>query len=172
MMRVMIAVLFLSSLLSCSPWDNERNTSTVPDRYRFLYGGMVMEDELAGVRSRLPYDRITVEVDGSYWCQGRSISLFRDGRARLEEGGEREGKVSIFDFGRLCYLLEHVRFESFDPRYAWDGYDGGTVRVKVWPAGSDEPRVVEDYGSNAPIELWAVQSAIEGVAGRVKWKEK
>lgn len=163
--------LVLCLLFSCAPDTGEIRIDPVPDRYQFLFGAMVKKADLPAVRDQLPYDRITFERPGSYWSHGTAISLYRDGRAVLQENGVKEGAVSIFDYGRLCYLAERIQIETLEPRYAWDGYDGEWERVKVWPAGSEEAVVVEDYGGCGPIELWALQTAIEGVAGRIKWKD-
>ena len=140
------------------------------ERYRFLKGAMVADDELSSVRAGLPFQRIErSEFDPWSW-DSPTITLELNGSASMNDTPPKAGKVSIFDFGRLCLLIEHIGFESFKPRYDWDGFDATTVTIKVWRVGSDQPIVVEDYGGVGPEDLWTLSAAIEGVASHVHWE--
>jgi len=142
----------------------------VAERYRFLYQGFVARDEEARLLAALPYERIELEEESGWLLRGHCITLWRDGRAKLVDDVVRSGSVGAFDFGRLCELLESIGFESLARQYDWGGYDGGTATVRVWPAGSEDPVEVQDYGEVGPVALWGLRAAVEGVARSIDWQ--
>ena len=146
-------------------------SGVVPARYAFLFSGSITSDEAEQLRERLPYERIELEdPEGWFWPVDNRITLWRDGRATLEGAERHRGSVSIFDYGRLCYLLDHSRFASMRPRYALRGVsDAGSTVVRAWRVGDREPIAVEDYGAAGPIDLWAIQAAIRGVARGIRF---
>jgi hypothetical protein len=86
-------------------------------------------------------------------------------------GAEREGSfvggTSLWDYGRLCELLDRLGFLGFDENYAAPWTDDETVVVEVSDA-SGVHRVL-DYGHQGPPELMALQLAIDAIAERVEW---
>ena len=153
-----------------APVSGEASAAQVPARYAFLYRGFVATDEEAAIAGELPYERIELEEEGSWYVAVPTITLWRNGRADLGEEPARHGEVSLFDYGRLCQLIEEIGFEALPGRYDWGGFDGSTYTVRVWPEGAAEPVEVSDYGDVGPVELWGLRAAIGGVARRVKWK--
>ena len=145
----------------------------VPERYRFLYQGFVPSDDEPRSREALPFERIQLADTSVHWFGDPSptILLCRDGTAEIRATPWRRGRVHLFDFGRLCEHLEHVRFSSLAREYHWGGYDASTFVVTVWPAGGGAPISVSDTGDAGPVELWGVRAAIEGVAQRVRWEK-
>jgi len=76
--------------------------------------------------------------------------------------------VSIFDYGKLCYLLKQLRFDSLAPRYVANWTDSPTFIVTAVAAGTSTR--VSDYSGIGPIELWAIQQTIDSVAQGIRWK--
>lgn len=164
-------IMFAMAVAGCAPAGAPANDrTTLPERYRYLQGVMVVDHDLPAVRSRLPYARIEFSQSSPWGFGGPTIVLERDGIASMSGTPPRTGKVSIFDFGHLCCLIERIGFETFEPRYAWGGFDATTFTLKVWRAPDAEPIVVEDYGGVGPPELWVLRTAIEGVASHIDWK--
>ncbi len=146
-----------------------------PDRYEFLRRTMLSVDELAAAQAKLPYDRIEL-TESNPWGYEFEVGIGRDGsivdRSEPLTGtkrGPRRGTISVGDYGHLCWLIEHVGFESMT-NYAWNGFDATTCTVKVWRTGSREPITVVDYGAVGPPELWTLRAAICGVDSRATWK--
>jgi hypothetical protein len=142
------------------------------EQYGYIFQETKTEEERKEVLDDLPYERISLEHEPSWWASGSSITYFKDRRAELEEEGTRKGRIHLFDYGRLCFLIDRLGFRSFKPKYEWDGFDGGRIVVKVWPTGSEEPIVVEEYGCAGPYELWMIQQAIQGLVRNVLWKKE
>jgi hypothetical protein len=170
-----VPVLVLAALVACCSRRAEsvpgsELASDVPARYRFLYRGFVAAGEEPQHRAELPFERIELSGHGSKLFSFPSIRLARDGRAEIASDPPRRGRVHLFDYARLCELLEHARFASMAREYTWEGFDLPTYTVTVWPTGGGEPVAVADCGAAGPAELWGLRAAIEGVAGRIDWE--
>ncbi len=156
----------------------------VPERYWFVYEGnwpFTDEDE-AVARNGLPLARITLESRGDNHLGENSstILLCRDGTAffhgdaNTERQGDYTGTVDLLDYGRLCLLIERLQFQ----RLAEDirpGIGSGshvtTAVVRVHRLGEKEPIENREFNGRGPIELFAIQSAIEKIAERIDWEK-
>lgn len=179
MSKLFTAFLLVACLGSCGAGDSAEVTTPSsagndsPTHVDFLahYNGRVGSDA-ESLREALPYDKIELEYFTPWLWGGDVLRFWRDGRAELgDQDGWRHGKVNVFDFARLCYLIDENEMTSMLTEYSSGGFDKTTVTVRVWPVGQEKPFVVEDYGSAGPIELWAVQAAINGVARTTHWKQ-
>ena len=102
--------------------------------------------------------------------------LFRDGRAELkskdrpDQDFEYTGSVDFWNYGRLCYLTQWLHIDGLAEHYSANWTDGGgaTIRVKL----GDREVVVSEYSGIGPIELWALQSAIDLVQQHIQWKPR
>jgi hypothetical protein len=188
--RMGLVLLGLSALLFCISQEVQVcnaqtksihpsvENSAWPEPYAFIH-------ESAGVSigrygqalHDLPLERIELERTACFgFCPIYTVTLFRNGDARYHgEGfvkniGDFTGSVHISAFGRLSYLLERLNFAEFEPEYSAPWTCSPTVYLRVWRAGEAEPIVVKDYGSYGPIELWALEQAVDAVASRIEWK--
>lgn len=152
-------------------------TSEIAERYQFLREGAIPADQLEEVRRRLPWTRIELErtpCPGA--CPSYIVTLNSDGTAEYEgrahapRQGRFVGQVNLLAFGRLCQLLETVRFESLAAHYNAAATDLPAAIVRVRSAGGGDVQTVDDYGGAGPIEAWSVQMAIDGVAQTIDWK--
>ena len=122
-------------------------------------------------------------------CPAYTVTLFRGsqeawGRAELRsvgpaaalttgsfpaKMGDFVGKVDVWSYGRLNYLLTQFKFVSLSSyRAGWT--DDRTFTVTTI-AGGRTKQVVE-YGGIGPIELWAIQQAIDSIAKNIDWSQK
>jgi hypothetical protein len=125
----------------------------------------------------LPFERIELERTGCFgFCPIYTVTLFRDGKAGyhgeafVKNTGDFTGSIHISAFGRLCYLLERLGFWELEPEYNAPWTCSPTAYLRVWRAGEADPIVVKDYGEYGPIDLWALQQAVDAVADRIEWK--
>ena len=162
---ILMASLFLAA---CGP--TELDGSAIPACYEYLYNGGISYDDVPAIRAALPYEKIQL-TRTSGWIPGDGpITLWRSG---LAEGPKGTGEVSVWDYGSLCYLIEHLQFPSMQPEYVRSNVmDAGSVEVEVWTAAQDQPKVVREYAARGPIELWGIQTAIDGIASRIEWSEE
>lgn len=166
MFRLLFVLLAMTQTTSCAA--SEMDGTPVPEHYAYLFEGGLFPAEVPSTRAALPFEKIQMTHSGVWYTPGSTITMWRDGRA---EGSLGIGEVTLWDFGALCYLIEKLNFASMAGHYQADGTDNGTSIVKVWRSGQAEPTVVRDYGGVGPIELWGIQTAIDGVAGRIHWEE-
>jgi hypothetical protein len=190
--RLWLVLLGFSALLLCAgqecqvcyaqtkPTNPAVENFAWPEPYTFIH-------ESAGVSigryeqalQALPFERIELERTACFGaCPIYTVTLFRDGKARyhgeafVKNEGDLTGRIHISDFGRLCYLLERLGFSEFEHEYTAPWTCSPTVYLRVWQAGEEQPIVVKDYGEYGPIELWALQQAVDAVAGRIEWKKE
>jgi len=176
-----IGALLLASANAPQPGQrgvsNREVASGVPVEFKSLYGGGIPSDTVPGVWAGFPYDRIDLERTGCFGtCPIYRVSLFRGGRAELhgvrymERIGDFEGKVNVFDYGKLCYLLKRLGFDQLPLRFTADWTDSPTYIVTA--VAGDSTKAVSDYSGVGPIELWAVQEAIDAVRQRIEWTRR
>jgi len=86
-------------------------------------------------------------------------------RVRHADGG-------IGTFGRLSYLIHRADFASLENRYpiGFEVIDAATATVSVSGPGTAKAVIVT--ANMGPIDLWAIQQAIESAAKSVNWKRK
>jgi len=188
--RLHLLIVAASALLFCAgqgsqvcnaqtePMNPAVENSAWPEPYTFVHesAGVSIERYEQALQA-LPFERIELERTACFgFCPIYTVTLFRDGKARyhgeafVKNEGDFTGSIHISEFGRLCYLLEHLRFSEFEPEYTAPWTCSPTAYLRVWTAGGEDPIVVKDYGEYAPIELWALQQAVDAVAGRIEWK--
>lgn len=151
--------------------------SRIPLRYRSLWdlsSGYTEEQRW----SALPCDAIVLANYGGFVFVPGSVyevMLARGGRAEFKtfdaDGSlltVNSGAVTVFQFGRLCHLIELLGFDRLEPRYAPPQDTHGGIRVSVRYA--DRTVSVQDAGWMGPVELWAIQSAIERLKHDIAWQ--
>lgn len=157
--------------------SNREVALTVPAEFKSLFDGGISTSKESDVWAGFPYDRIDLERTACFGrCPVYRVSLFKGGRAEwhgvryTERAGDFEGKVNVFDYGKLCYLLKRLGFDQLPERFTADWTDSPTFIVTVAAAGST--KTVSDYSGVGPIELWAAQQTIDAVSQRVQWIRK
>ena len=107
-----------------------------------------------------PVDTITLHPDGT-------ADYF--GKMNVARIGHFKGRFNKDDFARLSKLLTDRKFFDFHASY-WPGVTdqpGVATTVKR----GDKIKRVDDNGRSGPIELWALEMAIAGVAKDINWKK-
>ena len=113
-----------------------------PERYRFLQVGVSGQGSLAEALAGLPYEKLELEELTTINWNTTTITLWADGRA--EQDGRR-GKLSPYEFGRLCYLLERLEFEALDPEYDHPASPHLFTTVRAWPSVDRDPIEVRAF---------------------------
>lgn len=146
----------------------------------FYQGPIVSEERAKAVREALPYESITLERSGGMLVPGGlfrlalhkhgAATLWTDGANRFGRAGEYVGTVALFDFAKVSHLIAEAQFEKLAPRYAvgWSDMLEDTVTVVT----RDRRIAVVDYGGAGPVQLWAIERAIEAIGLTIKWNPK
>jgi hypothetical protein len=148
-----------------------------PDHYGFLgQPGVGMED-VDSIWARLPYDSIYLRREPCFGtCPMFEATLYRGGRARytgtrfVENVGEFKGEVTLQDYGRLSYLLDHLGFMALPDSFSVPSTDlpGATMVAAHRTRGV---KAVHDYGYVGPVELWTLMEVFDGVVRRIQWEK-
>lgn len=88
------------------------------------------------------------------------------GEHGVERLGQYQGKIDRDQFDRLARLIHAQGFFQKDDYYA-EPVDAPTIVTSVVLGGKQKSIV--KYEFSCPIELWAIDMAIEGVATQIKW---
>ena len=77
--------------------------------------------------------------------------------------------MNVTDYARLSYLLLRLKFADM-PSYASEITEKMTIIVST--TTSKTIKRVSEYGGIGPIELWAIQQAIDSIAQNIRWTAK
>jgi hypothetical protein len=155
-------------------------TTPVPAIFQPFYDGHLRSvEELKAVRDALPYESIKLERSGGMMVPGGlfklvlnkdgSATLWTDG-SRFGKAGEYVGSVWLTNFGKLSHLIAEAGLDRLAPRYAVHVSDETEDTVTV--VARDRTMTVVDYGGAGPVQLWAIQRAIEAVGLGIRWTPK
>jgi hypothetical protein len=125
---------------------------------------------------------ITLERTRCYGgCPVYKVILRRDGSAtyigieNVPRIGEYKSQVSPYqplgaEFIRLAKLIASQGYLQMDDRYTVLITDLETVITSIVHNG--KRKTIVNYGNQAPIELYGIERAIEGVAAEIKWEKE
>jgi len=85
---------------------------------------------------------------------------------------ELEGSVRIYEFANLSYLLHRAGFLQLPDRYDCSSCPADRPYVILSVADSGKTKTVTDYGEGRPVELWAIQQALDSVSKSIQWTQK
>jgi hypothetical protein len=152
--------------------QEESHHLVVRGEERAILGGRTVDD--SGVAAP-NYEWIAVNRSSSYGPTYRLV-LRRSGGAEFS-GNDRShlegayfGHVNWFDYGRLCQLLDALRFSEMLDHYETRSTDGETWTITA--RADQRTKTVREYDHVGPLELWAIQQSIEGVRGRIEWEKQ
>ena len=144
----------------------------------------------------LPYDSISLERGGIGCvgaCPSTTVTLYRAtysgirtpgagelrGRAELrtlqrasDAPRISEGFVRIREFANLSYLLHRARFLGLPARYDCSSCPADRRYVALSVAAGGKTKMVIDYGVSRPVELWAIQQALDAVSRNIQWTQE
>jgi hypothetical protein len=151
--------------------------ATVPEAFRALWANSI--NDVAALMAGFPCNSISMNRRSGYLflpSHNYEVSFFRDGRDELRSRDQPDkdtdfsGTVVFWDYGKLCYLVERLGFDRFAQHYSANWTDAGGIQITIKSRG--RVASVFEYSGIGPVELWAIQNAIEAVRKRVEWKLK
>jgi hypothetical protein len=160
--------------------DSTDPHADIPEIYKPFFRMGITVAEVNEVLDGLPYDSITLEQrEGSELSLGERVrvTLYKSGKAEMtrQTFGPKlttvlAGEVNLFDYGKLCYALDRLRFNEFKEKY--DTHLMHSFTTVVIATTAEGPKRVDDRGPNGPIELWIVQELANSIRHRIDWKPK
>jgi hypothetical protein len=109
------------------------------------------------------------------------VILRRDGSAtyigkeNVPRIGEYKSQVSPYqplgaEFIRLAKLIASQGYLKMNDRYTVLITDADTVITSIVHNG--KRKTIVNYGNQAPIELYGIERAIDGVSAQIKWEQE
>ncbi|MCA9664336.1 MAG: hypothetical protein KC503_02075 [Myxococcales bacterium] len=108
-------------------------------------------------------------------CPAYTVLLRRDGtadyhgRSYAPRTGHHKGALHPWRFEQLAKLLAHLGFFKLNDSYRARVTCQSSTYVTV-TRRSGKTKTVQEYGSAAPVALWGIRQAIDGVAQRIMWR--
>ncbi|MDQ3666152.1 MAG: DUF6438 domain-containing protein [Acidobacteriota bacterium] len=124
---------------------------------------------------------ITLEREPCYGgCPVYKVILRRDGpatyigRENVPRIGKYQSQIHPYqplgaEFIRLAKLIASQGYLKMNDRYTVSVTDAETVITSIVHNG--ERKTIVNYGNQAPVELYGIEMAIDGVAAPIKWEE-
>ena len=152
--------------------------TSLAERYAFLFTRNADATE-RGLQA-VPFSRIELTRGPCYGpCPvyrvsiGRSGQVEYEGKANCARKGHHRGRLFFpLDFARIAYLIERTDIPNLKREYAFPATDMDTVTIRIeYVSDAQEPLVFTDYGQVAPIELWALEVALDGLLHTTEWQD-
>jgi hypothetical protein len=104
-------------------------------------------------------------------CPMYKVTLRSDGTATYkgEQYVERKGTYNgtFHGFHRLVQLIEKQGYFNLKDEYTIEATDMPSAITSVVRAG--KRKTITHYGDSGPVELWAIEQAIDGVVANARW---
>lgn len=121
---------------------------------------------------------ITLTRHGCYGsCPVYSVTLRADGSASyvgyeyVERIGSYHAQPYQFDFEKVANAIEELNFFELDNVYDEGWVDAEVVSTTV-VAGNCPSKTVTTYNSSEPpLELWSIDTLIDGVVSQIDWEK-
>ena len=117
--------------------------------------------ERKGCHGFCPVDKITFSLNGSHSYNGIRY---------VERIGNFQADPQEYKFDVLVKVLERVNYADLDADYGRGTSDAQVVTLSVTRGG--KTKTITSYNpERTPIELVIIQSFIENVAPKIRWKK-
>lgn len=181
-MKTRISVLIaLVTLLACVVFGLRTYRDTLNGWDHPLRSQALLDRKSEKAPTPLRVTEIVLERHGSPLGPAYTITFKKDATTPLPLGkawyvGKRHvpmmGTYSgdVWDFDRLAAWIEMQHFSDFDEEYNKGTSEGEVVTTSVTIGGAR--KTVTNYAAGGgPIELWVIDSAIDGVAANIHWEK-
>ena len=91
-----------------------------------------------------------------------------EGREHAEPIGEFEGRISVWDFGRLSEILDALEFQEMPPSFVASWPNDATITIETDHV--DGSYTVNDYGRQGTAQFTAIQLAIDAIGAKIEWR--
>ena len=151
--------LALVLLLNCSPAHDEPKP---------LRDARLPVEEI----SEITYERI-FGCDGE--CPMYKVVLRKDGTATYtgtsyaERRGKYESRYNEYYFKQIAELMAKNGYLNLKEQYGPKATDQGYIVTSV--AYANQRKEIKNYGSEGPLELWAIEMALEGAMSQIRWEQ-
>jgi len=147
--------------------------TNVPDTYKPLYLGNLSADRVEKFRAALPYESISLErTTNPASSPIYRVTFHRSGTAEFDEfqpkPHQATGQIDLPTFARLCYALDSGGFKDFQDQYRANPLENSACLVTVSTGKSR--KIVADYGTIGPIQLWTIEQLIDEARRQIEWK--
>jgi Domain of unknown function (DUF6438) len=110
-------------------------------------------------------------------CPAYSVTFKADGSVRyvgtenVPHKGERTGRISDWEFHRLAEFAMKSGYMNMESDYDLPTITDLPVTYSM-VVRAEKRKIIRNYGSLGPIELWAFQQAAESLLAEVEWDDE
>ncbi|RLS58197.1 MAG: hypothetical protein DWH91_02760 [Planctomycetota bacterium] len=110
-------------------------------------------------------------------CPAYSVTFKADGSVRyvgtenVAHKGERTGRISDWEFHRLADFAVKSGYMNMESDYDLPTISDLPVTYSTVVLG-EKRKIIRNYGSLGPIELWAFQQSAESLLAEVEWDDE
>lgn len=105
-----------------------------------------------------PMYKVTLKADGTFTYEGKEY---------VEHKGRYKGR--FYGFNRLAQLVEKYGYFSMKDDYSVSMTDLPSTITSVVRNG--RRKRITNYGDSGPLELWAIEQAVDGVLANAKFEK-
>jgi hypothetical protein len=151
-----------------------KDAAGVPEVYREVFSPSSSWYQSERGRATLPYSQVSIERAEHGWS--KRLVLFRSGKAEITKvvKGDRSvfswvGTADMNMYARVCYAFDTMRFMELSRSYNADWNHAPTCELSAVRNGAEKN--VLDIGDVGPIELWIMQTMMDGIETQIDWRE-
>jgi len=110
-------------------------------------------------------------------CPAYSVTFKPDGSVRyvgienVPHKGERKGRISDWEFHRLAEFAVKSGYMNMESDYDLPTITDLPVTYST-VVRAEKRKIIRNYGSLGPIELWALQQAADSLLAEVEWDDE
>jgi hypothetical protein len=92
------------------------------------------------------------------------------GKRFVERVGEFDGRFNPYYFERLAQFIESQGYFNLQDKYEEQMTDQNTVITSA--VRRNKRKTIVNYGGEAPVKLWGIEMAIDGVLTQIRWERR
>jgi hypothetical protein len=116
-------------------------------------------ERVFGCDGECPLYKVVIRKDGT--------STY-DGTPYADRKGKYKSLYNEYYFNRIVELVVRNEYLGLNQQYGPKRHDEGYVVTSV--AYADQRKEIKNYGSEGPLELWAIEMALEGATSQIRWE--
>ncbi len=179
---IFLLFFFVTHLSITTGEENNRDYSlkikdSLPIKYQIFWEPGYDAKEAKQIKRSCDYNKIKMQRTPCFGaCPVYSIEFTINGDATydgvdfVKRKGKYRGEVFLIHYGKLCYLIDEYlkKYKDADFRAGWTCDAECIITLELKDGKTLE---IYDYGSQGPIELWALQNSIDGLSEKIDWKQ-
>jgi hypothetical protein len=129
----------------------------------------------------LPIEQVSeITYERVFGCEGEcpmyKVILRKDGTASYvgtpyaERKGKYKSSYNEYYFTQIAKLMAKNEYLNFEDQYGPTAMDQGYMVTSV--AYGNQRKTITNHGGQGPLELWAIEMALDGAMSQIRWEKE